>query len=72
MTSMSNAHSRACFYFLTPFASSIVDSLPKSKQKSSASLLSDLSTAYRLKGTNGLSPHPLLRHLHRTGARLRS
>ncbi|NDV77426.1 hypothetical protein D0T57_00375 [Dysgonomonas sp. 511] len=32
--------------------------LPKRKQKASASFLGDLSTACRLKGINGLSPHP--------------
>ncbi|WP_296939484.1 hypothetical protein [uncultured Dysgonomonas sp.] len=45
--------------------------LPKTNQKASASFLGDLSTVCRLKGTNGLSPHPFLRRLHRTGARLR-
>ncbi len=44
----------------------------KVNKKSSASLLSDLSAVCRLKGTNGLSPRPFSRHLHRTGARLRS
>ncbi|WP_296938631.1 hypothetical protein [uncultured Dysgonomonas sp.] len=46
--------------------------LPKSKQKASAKFLGDLSTACRLKVTNGLSPRPFLRRLHWTGARLRN
>ncbi|WP_255495152.1 hypothetical protein [Dysgonomonas sp. 521] len=41
--------------------------LPKRKQKASASSLGDPPTACRLKGTNGLSPHPFLRRLHRVG-----
>ncbi|WP_231496723.1 hypothetical protein [Prevotella sp. 10(H)] len=43
---------------------------PKTKQKASASFPADLSTACRLKVTNGLSPRPFLRRLYRTGARL--
>ncbi|WP_255495468.1 hypothetical protein [Dysgonomonas sp. 521] len=46
--------------------------LPKRKQKASASFLGDPPTACRLKGINGLSPHPFLRRLHRVGARLRN
>ncbi|GAB6008302.1 hypothetical protein [Dysgonomonas reticulitermitis] len=42
--------------------------LPKSKQKASASSLGDPQPVCRLKGTNGLSPRPILRRLHRVGA----
>ncbi|WP_296939890.1 hypothetical protein [uncultured Dysgonomonas sp.] len=45
--------------------------LPKRKQKASASFLGDLSTVCRLKVTNGLSPRPFSRRLHRAGTRLR-
>ncbi len=41
--------------------------LPKSKQKASATSLADPQPACRLKGTNGLSPSPFLRRLHRVG-----
>ncbi|WP_419033274.1 hypothetical protein [Dysgonomonas gadei] len=42
--------------------------LPKSKQKASASFLGDPQPICRLKVTNGLSPSPFLRRLHRVGA----
>ncbi|MDR1502174.1 MAG: hypothetical protein LBT43_06950 [Prevotella sp.] len=55
--------------------------LPKTNQKAIAPVesstlldfqfLGDLPTVYRLKVTNGLSPRPFLRRLHRAGARLR-
>ncbi|HMM02068.1 MULTISPECIES: hypothetical protein [unclassified Dysgonomonas] len=41
--------------------------LPKSKQKASAPFLGDPQPFCRLKGTNGLSPNPFLRRLHRVG-----
>ncbi|WP_419032514.1 hypothetical protein [Dysgonomonas gadei] len=41
--------------------------LPKSKQKASASFLGDPQPFCRLKVTNGLSPRPFLRQLHRVG-----
>ena len=41
--------------------------LPKTKQKASASFLSDPQSACRLKGTNGLSPRPFLYRLLRVG-----
>ncbi|GAB6007971.1 hypothetical protein [Dysgonomonas reticulitermitis] len=42
--------------------------LPKSKQKASASSLGDPQPVCRLKVTNGLSPRPFPRRLHRVGA----
>ncbi|WP_296938625.1 hypothetical protein [uncultured Dysgonomonas sp.] len=42
--------------------------LPKRKQKASASFLGDPQSVCRLKVTNGLSPRPFLRRLHRVGA----
>ncbi|WP_291110543.1 hypothetical protein [Dysgonomonas sp. UBA7710] len=42
--------------------------LPKSKQKASAPFLGDPQPICRLKVTNGLSPNPFLRRLHRVGA----
>ncbi|EGJ99382.1 hypothetical protein [Dysgonomonas gadei] len=53
------------------FVRTFILALPKTNQKASAPFLGDLSTACRLKGTNGLSPRPFLSRLHRTGARLR-
>ncbi|GAB6008383.1 hypothetical protein [Dysgonomonas reticulitermitis] len=47
---------------------SLLLALPKSKQKASASSLGDPQPVCRLKGTNGLSPRPFLRRLHRVGA----
>ncbi|WP_296942070.1 hypothetical protein [uncultured Dysgonomonas sp.] len=41
--------------------------LLKRKQKASAKFLSDPQSVCRLKGTNGLLPHPFLRRLHRVG-----
>ena len=41
--------------------------LPKSKQKASAKSLSDPQSVCRPKVTNGLSPRPFLRRLHRVG-----
>jgi hypothetical protein len=45
--------------------------LPKTKQKASASFLCDLSAACWLMQTNGFA-HLHLRHLCRTGSRLRN
>ncbi|GAB6009320.1 hypothetical protein [Dysgonomonas reticulitermitis] len=47
---------------------SLLLALPKSKQKASASSLGDPQPVCRLKVTNGLSPRPFLRRLHRVGA----
>ncbi|GAB6010361.1 hypothetical protein [Dysgonomonas reticulitermitis] len=47
---------------------SLLLALPKSKQKASASSLGDPQPVCRLKGTNGLSPRPFLRRLHRVGS----
>ncbi|WP_296939138.1 hypothetical protein [uncultured Dysgonomonas sp.] len=50
------------------FVRMFILALPKTNQKASASFLSDPQSVCRLKVTNGLSPRPFLRQLHRVGA----